>query len=249
MARRRTLGGGSAKAKFLVELRHQFARIEPADLGCCQLDGQRKAVKRVADRGNCLAITIDEPVVRPFGGAANEQLYRWKPDGLIDRQVEARLRRGKRSKPHDVLGAGAERLAARRKQSRRRCVRDELAGKDRGGRQHMLAIVQNEQHLPRPQIIERRNQTVVGIASDAQCRHQRRAEQRRIGDRGEIDETDAVAAPRRKRLGDRYGNRRLADPSRAGQGHVPVVGQQIRDIDDVRFATDDAAQQWRIGKG
>jgi hypothetical protein len=86
-------------------------------------------------------------------------------------------------------------------------------------------------------------------ASDAQCRHQRRAEQHRIGNCCEVDEADAVATPWCKRLGDGHGNCRLADPACASQGHVPVVGQEIGDFDDFRFATNDAAQQWRIGQG
>ncbi|WP_456748937.1 hypothetical protein [Bradyrhizobium sp. USDA 4354] len=40
----------------------------------------------MADRGDGLAIIVDELVVGPFGGAADEQLHRRKPDGLIDRQ-------------------------------------------------------------------------------------------------------------------------------------------------------------------
>lgn len=148
-----------------------------------------------------------------------------------------------------MLGGGAERFSARRKQPGRRCVRHEPAGEDRRGRQDVLAIVQNDQHLPRSQIVDGRSQAVVRIAPDAEGRHQSGAEQRRVGDRCEIDEAHAVAALWRKCLGYSQGNRRLADSSCANQSHMPVAGQQTRDFVDFRFTTDDAAQQWRIGRG
>ncbi|MFB6464896.1 hypothetical protein [Bradyrhizobium tunisiense] len=50
-------------------------------------------------------------------------------------------------------------------------------------------------------------------------------------------------------MGDGHRHGRLPDPSCAGQGHVPVLSEQIGDFDDVGFASDDAARQWRVGMG
>ncbi len=81
--------------------------------------------------------------------------------------------------------------------------------------------------------------------------HQRRAEQRRIGNCCEVDEADAVATPWRKRLGDGHGNCNSSStiPPAPAKVTLPVVGQQIGDFDDFRFAADVRAQQWRIGQG
>ena len=148
-----------------------------------------------------------------------------------------------------MFGGGAKRFAACSKQLGGRCVGHEPAGKDGGSGQHMLAIVQNDQHLSRSQIIEDRSQAVIRIAPDAQRRHQRRAEKRRVGDRREVDEARAVAALRGKGPRRRDGDCRLADPSCAGQGDVPLLDQQIGNVRHVSFAPDDAAQQWRPGQG
>ena len=86
MARRRAFGAWGPKTEVLIEHRHQLARTECSNLRCRQFDGQRQTVKRMAYRGDGLAVVIDELVVRPFGRAADEQLHRWKSDGLIDCQ-------------------------------------------------------------------------------------------------------------------------------------------------------------------
>ena len=112
----------------------------------------------------------------------------------------------------------------------------------------MLAIVQNDQHLPRPQIIQNRSHAVVRIAPDAERRDQRRAEMRRIGDRREVDETDAIAALRGKGPRHRDGDSGLADAPGARQGDVPLLRQQIGYVGHVSLAADDAAQQWRAGQ-
>ena len=106
----------------------------------------------------------------------------------------------------------------------------------------MLAIVQNKQHLSRSEIIEDGSQAVVRIAPDAQRRHQRRAEKRRVRDCREVDEAHAIAALRGKSPPHRNGDRRLADPSRASQRDVPFLDQQIGNVRHVRFAPNDAAQ-------
>ena len=86
MAWRRAFGAWGPKTQVLIEHRNQFAGTECSNLGCRQFDSQRQAVKRMAYRGDGLAVVIDELVVRPFGRAADEQLHRWKSDGLIDCQ-------------------------------------------------------------------------------------------------------------------------------------------------------------------
>ena len=72
MTRRRTVDARGAKTQVLIEKRHQLARREPAELGCRQFNGQRKAVERVAYPGDRFAVVIDELIVRPLcGGRTN----------------------------------------------------------------------------------------------------------------------------------------------------------------------------------
>ena len=112
MSRRHGGDGGGAKAEVLIEQREQLAGREPADLGCRQFNGQRKAVERMTYPGNRVAIIVDEVVVRPLGGEADQQLHAREFDGLGGRQRAARPRQAKRAKPHQMLGRGPERLAA-----------------------------------------------------------------------------------------------------------------------------------------
>ena len=100
----------------------------------------------------------------------------------------------------------------------------------RGGRAHLLEVVEHEQQPPAAQVVG--DEVGRGQGADlAQPKRprDRRQDQIRVGDRGQRDEDDAIGEGRCRVLGDAQREAGLAHPARTGQGEQadPMVDEQV----------------------
>ena len=110
--------------------------------------------------------------------------------------------------------------------------------------QHMLAVVQQQQELPRAQ--ESRHllaDGATGIRRESQRRGHRSSHERGVLQRREVDPDHAVGKGVSHVLDDREGQARLAHPSRTGQGEERdgLIEQEDACTRALRLAADEAS--------
>ena len=116
------------------------------------------------------------------------------------------------------------------------------------GPDHLLEVVQDEQHLARAQLRHEllRQRTGARVA-EAEGPGDRRQDELRVAQRGQFDEADAGGERRSNLLRDPEGEAGLADPSRAGQGDERdvVAEQEVTDGVDLVLAADEGSARGR----
>ncbi len=202
-----------------VQTGQDLARVQGADPGCCDLDGQRQAVQAAADGGDRLTgRRVLGELGSQGGGPVEEQGHRvrqLRPAGGQRRQAVQRLagqvQRFGAGDHHGHPRAGAEH------RNDQVCRRLDVP----------LAAVQDQHRPPAGQLpaqVLDRARPLVGAQS--QCRGDRRGQQGAVLDRCAVDQPDAVRPGVRHRAGELAGKSRLAHPGSPDQGDQPVLGQQ-----------------------
>ena len=192
-------------------------RVQP-DPGRGQFDGQRQPVQGSADLGSGRKLVFLRREVRADGpGPRDEQPDRLavlKIAAVIPRQIERRH-------PHGVLPVQPQRDPAGRQQPDRRAAHQH-PGQQLDRVQHVLEVVYHEQHLA---ALQRLDQMSLGGLRrrwrQAQFPCQRRCDQRRITDRGQVDEGHAVGEVPGQIVGRLQSQPRLAGPADTGEGDQP----------------------------
>ncbi len=140
---------------------------------------------------------------------------------------------------------GKHGLAAGSQNAHAGCVFEYSLGKDAGGLDEVLAAVQDQQHLPVPQMHHQRRHHIIKRLDDTErCRNGSR-KGCRIGHGGEVDEAGAIAECRRLRTRERQRNRCLADPARPRHRYETPLRQFGSDRRHDVITSDHAREQSR----
>ena len=134
---------------------------------------------------------------------------------------------------------------------------DPRAGLERLGevearREHLLAVVHDEQHLLVGQRVDHpRADGPAGSLVQPQCARDLAEDQPGVLDRGQVDEDDAVGEARRRLAGHREGEPGLADARRAGEGEQPRVGlgERRQERGELGVAADQGERRTRKARG
>jgi hypothetical protein len=159
--------------------------------------------------------------------ARHEQLDRF---GARER-FHARCRLGQRQRQHRVhlLARNAQRFAARRDDADVGRGAQDRVRERRAGAHDLLAVVEDQQCLARFQMrAQRVRERFSRLLAHGEhlCRFMR--DERRIADRREIEEPDAVGVRIEHVGGDLQREPRLAEPAHAEEGEQPAALQQLR---------------------
>ena len=126
-------------------------------------------------------------------------------------------------------------------------IRDvRAAAKDRvdepGGRlDDVLAVVEYDERAPRlERVDDRLGHRPVSPFADVEYRRDRVRDEIIVRQRRELDEPDAVLVPVEQIGAHLQREARLADAARADERDEPVLGEQLRDGEDVDVAADEA---------
>jgi hypothetical protein len=111
------------------------------------------------------------------------------------------------------------------------------------GGHEVLAVVEDKQHLRRSQVVVQYSSSrLTGSLRYAEAQRHDALHQRRIGQRGQLDEPDTVAVDAAQLFADTYRQTRLAYPTRTGQGQQARLVRQRANGRDLRLPTDKARQ-------
>ena len=227
-----------AAAQAILQL---VGREQPEACGG-QLDRKREPVEPCADLRHRGRVVVRQVEVRlNLAGALDEQ-----PDGLVlarrsGRERAPAVRERQRRHGEHVLTPHPERLAARDEDRELRAALEQLRDTVGGGH-HLLEVVEDQQHAPRPQLLlQRLEQRPVTRTARADSSDDCVEDALGMSRVGEVDEVDAVLEPVylvRSRL---ESEPCLADPARAGERHQPHPGrfEQAPDRRELRLAPEE----------
>jgi len=238
-----------------MQPRCQALHPEHVDAGGRKLDCQRNAVEPVADIGDAWGIEVREYecIIRRLCPLGKQQSSgRGQDIGCRDHDGPRRQAEWRQAM-HPLAGR-AQRLAAR--------DQDMDTG---GGGQHsfrqpgdclgqVLAVVEQEQHLPFPQQCNEVRGRIAREHLDLERGGDGVRQELRIDERREVDNQDMVTIAVGKLLGDSHGDRRLAHAARARDGHEPLLLQAPHQVTDHGLAADQPnrrgrdAGRWRVAR-
>ena len=213
LARGEIARAAAEQAELVAEPRQDRRRAEERDPRRRQLDRQRQAV----DPATIAAIVAAFWSVRANSGrtararatkraAACAAPTRWAScapsgagsvNGATGKRLSPRTRQGVAARrQHAQVGAGLQQF-----------------GEQRCGGDHLLAIVQDQQEVAVAEgVVQQADQRLAGHLRQRQRLGERRADERRVGDRGQIDEGDVVAVAARCRAASASASRVLPIP-------------------------------------
>ncbi len=214
----------------ITDLFHRHGRHP----GGCQFDGQGNPVEASADlhhRARLISCGHRE-ARRHTLGAFDEQI----DCGRVDSPAE--IQRGHR--PHLLVG-DPQTFAAGGHDAHRRRGRQDGFDQIGGGVEHVLTIVEHQQ----PDSALQRGghalaHALARLLGDAQHRRDRVGHRRRIGDRRQFENPDAIGKFTGQPCRDFGGQAGLADPAHPGQRDQPMCSQRGLHLDDVGLAPDEA---------
>ncbi len=233
----------------VVEPVGQLPRGEHPQAGRGEFDGERQAVQPPADLGAGRRVVVDAETGAGGGPAVGEQAQ-------CDRV-------GQWSDGPQHLARYGERLAARGQHRHSGAFGEQPLGEGRCGPDHMLAVVEHQQHPTACAVLGEPGERVQGgrvgggpqalrggAADDGlpgtECGEHRLRHGLRIVHRRELGEPDAVrpGVGGDGRGGFRALLRQPGLPRAAGtqQGHQPVCGEVGADRGEVRFAADEGGR-------
>ncbi len=170
----------------------------------------------------------------PRSAVLLQRVVHERPERIGNRQ----RRHGERHFPTQV-----ERLAARREDLRLGPGMEERVRELRACLQQVLAIVENDQHLPVP--YEPRQRFADGTSGLLLHPHygcDGLRHESRIGERCELDQPHAVREIVHQPPSDLQRQPRLADAADTGERHQPVLREQLRNVLDLALAADERRQ-------
>lgn len=203
-----------------------------------EFDGKRNSVEPTADRGDRVDVRRGQ---RELGlmelGPLGEEA-----DRLAARQVfdQGRIL-GKRERWHAVgsLSGDAQRLPRRCQDRRLRTKVENRVGKRRAGAEKVLAVIQDQEKVPRRQMIANcLLHRATRFFAETEDAADRRRDLRRIGKGSELGQPDPVWVIARGRC--RHLEREPGFAAAAGpeKGEQPRFRQQLFDFGDLALATD-----------
>ena len=151
--------------------------------------------------------------------------------------------RERRHRP-DGLAADSQSLAARGEEPQRRAAAQQVLGDLGGRRDHVLAVVEHDQHLP----------VTDQLGEPARVRKRRARPRSRRGRRpGSPTGASSTRQPPNSRsvgLGARHLQRepRLADPARPDERDEPMLGEQLHEVAQLGVAADQRCQRFGNGR-
>ena len=177
-----------------------------------------------------------------LAGPVSEQRHRLRPTRLR----LPRPRQPQRRQPVPRLPRHPGRLPAGRQDPHIIGGQQHSPAQSRHGRDHMLAVIQHQQHLPASQhpgqrISHRHPRPLVY----PQRRRHRRRHPRRIRDRRQLNQPHPVGEPVSHPPGYLTGQPGLTHPARPGHRHQPVVIQHASDLTDRTRPADETRQRRR----
>lgn len=119
----------------------------------------------------------------------------------------------------------------------------------RGGRlNYLLDVVQHQQDVPVAEAVRQRLQWLHGrIHPHAERRGDRGGNKPRVGDRAQIDQPHAVVEPVDLLRSDAQGQPSLAGTAGPDQRHQPGAGEQVAELRDLPFASDERGTgRWQV---
>ena len=210
-------------------------RVRGEDLDACgrQLDRERQALERGADPGDGGRVLVRDAEVRPDGERPRDE----EPDRLVlaergrvpgpdlrrqprrlERGEVARVRGGREPRHRVLLLAGDVQGAPARRHDREAGAGAQELRHERGRRDHVLEVVEDEQAGPRREVLHEQLEGGADAAVGQPDRTRDRARhESRLGERLERDEPRPVRIPVRGRRGDLERQARLADPAGPGE--------------------------------
>jgi hypothetical protein len=217
-----------------------------ADARRRQFQRERQTIQPAADihrRGQCHAIKFKGWTRRLH--AIHEEAHGGIGQGIIWRQVEARIRQLKRRERRLPLTAQPERRPARHQRLDAR-TRFKRVAHDQRAVQKLLEVVQHPEHA----FFARRRRDLLQRGQpagerDPQPLRDHLRDQLRIGDGGQLDEVDAVGEVVGERRADRDAEPRLADAARPGDRHQSriLAPQELLRQRDIGLAPDERSQR------
>ena len=136
-----------------------------------------------------------------------------------------------------LLAAHVEQLAARREHADAWTSREQRADEGRDRVDEVLAIVDDQQQLPRPELAtDGHAQLLAAALADAQHLRGQRLDLISRGSGAECHEPDPVGECGEHRRGRLERQPSLSGAARTQQGHQAPVGQRFGDLDDGELA-------------
>ena len=204
-----------------------------------QLDREGHTVEPDAQLGDGGAVRLVELEVGLRGaGALHEELHRGHVGELVEREVRTSRNRKGWHRPHQ-LGGDAERLAAGGQDLHVGTPLQHLLDELAGGVEHVLAVVEHEQHRPRRQQLDDR--LVEGAARPllhVERGRERGRDRALVAHRRELDQAHAVGEVVGDGAGEAVREARLAHAARTEQREdAPGLEQARREL-EVTLAPD-----------
>ena len=230
----------------IVEPRCKCFHAERRGARGSQLDCERDAVHASCDPPNeCRTVGGEREARIGRACARNEQLHRTVTQQLV-LILRAFGRHAEGRDTIDVLTRCAQRFAAGRQDAGHRVSTQQHFGHSGGSRDHMLAVVEYQQPLLRPE--SRRDplgrQRALGERHSQRGGHRDR-DQIGIRQRPELRQRRTVGKARAHVMGDFEAQARLADPTRTQQRDQAVCDHQIGYLADLCIPADQLGDRLR----
>ncbi len=172
----------------IVERRGDLAGTHAREPACCELDGQRDTVQATADGRNRVNVAvIDTARDSGAGSAVDEELHRSR--SAKGRDVVNGACRRERVDLIELLARDSQRLAARTQEHDVARRGDETLDQARGAFDHVLAVVEHDEH-PRggEHFDDRLGNVPVRLLRDAERGCDGAGDAAPVDDRTELDE-------------------------------------------------------------
>jgi hypothetical protein len=254
VARQRRTAAAAEQTEDVVQAPRDLLGGYHPDAGGGQLDRQRDAVEPAADLRDRGAVRLAEAEGGEHGArAVDEELHRLAGGQPLRGELLRVV--GERERGHQPgrLARNAERLAAARQQREARAAPQQRIGERGAGVDQVLAVVEHEQKRARLEVLgERLLGITAGLLAQAELLGDLGGQERRVGERGELDPFDPVRVIARDARGDLQREARLAASARAGQGEQARAAEQPAHRGDLALTADEAGElhrQARRGRG
>ena len=233
------------QAKTLVEQAHDLVDRKHRNSRGRELQRQRDAVEPDADRGDRAGTLLLQVEVRPvLARPIDEQLHCVRARNR--RRIGLRVGQRQHAQRIDALGADAQWLPAGGDDAHVGRFAQQGVHQVGAGAQHVLAVVEDQQQLLPAQVVAQGLlQRLARGFLDAEHLRQRAAHQRRIEQRGEVDEPDAVPKGIEHFGGSLQCQPRLADAAGSRQRQQSRRRQQPLEFGDLPLAADEGREHLR----
>ncbi len=228
------------KIVTMVEPVEQRRRRERAHPNRGQFDRQRQTVQTRTQFHDVRGVLGGDPEVRVHRNRTlAEQLDRLGRSGV---PIAVAAVDGERRNEEDMLPADPQRFAAGDQDAQRRAGRQQISSEHRALVEEVLAVVQNQQQIARPQILGERPYDILVSHREPQRLRDRKRDQSGVGDAGELHQGHAVGERPLRLAGDLRGQTGFSDPTDSDQRDQPRGSQQPAHLGRLGPAPDETRQ-------